>query len=81
MVHNFEPSQAADITRDDTVLEETEPVDALVNIVIGILERSSVYLRAVANQVFMLLCGLVTESTVALIIEVRSRPRFLCRLS
>ncbi|EKM55908.1 uncharacterized protein PHACADRAFT_256841 [Phanerochaete carnosa HHB-10118-sp] len=45
-----------------------EPVDVLVDTVIGFLEKATAYMRAVANQVFSLLTGAVTESTIDLIL-------------
>ena len=47
------------------------PVDVLVDTVIGFLEQATAYMRAVANQVFALLAGSVTESTLELILAVR----------
>jgi DNA polymerase phi len=44
------------------------PIDILVDVLIGFLEHSSAYMRAVANQVFSLLTALVTESTMDLIL-------------
>lgn len=51
--------------------EALEPVDVLVDNVIGFLEEATAYMRAVANQVFTLLAGSVKESTVDLILTVR----------
>lgn len=48
----------------------SEPVDILVDSIIGFLEQSTAYLRVVANQVFALLSGAVQESTVDLILSV-----------
>lgn len=54
-------------------LEEAhEPVDILVDTIIGFLEKSTAYLRTVANQVFALLSESVKPSTVDLIITVNS---------
>ena len=39
--------------------ELPEPVDVLVDTVIGFLEKGTAYLRAAANQVFALLSGSV----------------------
>jgi DNA polymerase phi len=47
------------------------PVDIFVDIVIGFLEKSTSYLRAVGNQVFSLLSSVIQESTVDLILTVR----------
>ncbi len=48
-----------------------EPVDVLVDTVIGFLEQATAYMRAVANQVFSLLSDSVRESTIDLILVVR----------
>ncbi|KAI0792872.1 DNA polymerase phi-domain-containing protein [Abortiporus biennis] len=48
--------------------EAPEPVDVLVDNVIGFLEEATAYMRTVANQVFSLLSGSVKESTVDLIV-------------
>lgn len=56
---------------DNSVEEDThEPVDILVDTIIGFLERSTAYLRTVANQVFALLSDSVKHSTVDLILTV-----------
>lgn len=47
-----------------------EPVDILVDNVIGFLEEATAYMRSIANQVFSLLSGAVRESTIDLIIAV-----------
>lgn len=48
-----------------------EPVDVLVDTIIGFLEKSTAYMRTVGNQVFALLSSSVQESTIDLIISVR----------
>ncbi|KAF9477373.1 hypothetical protein BDN70DRAFT_914180 [Pholiota conissans] len=45
-----------------------EPVDVLVDAIIGFLEKSTAYMRTVGNQVFSLLSGSVKESTIDLIV-------------
>ncbi|CAL1703687.1 unnamed protein product [Somion occarium] len=50
-----------------------EPIDLLVDTVIGSLEEATAYMRAVANQVFTLLSGSVKESTIDLIVAQLSR--------
>ena len=47
-----------------------EPVDILVDTIIGFLEKSTAYLRTVGNQVFSLLCGSVKHTTIDLILAV-----------
>ena len=54
----------------DATQDEPEPVDVLVDAVIGFLEEATAYMRAVANQVFTLLAGSVQESTIDLILAV-----------
>lgn len=58
--------------RNDTdASDETdEPVDMLVDTIIGFLEKSTAYLKTTANKVFALLSGSVKESTVDLILTV-----------
>ncbi|PSS32180.1 hypothetical protein PHLCEN_2v2053 [Hermanssonia centrifuga] len=48
--------------------EGPEPIDVLVDTVIGFLEQATAYMRAVANQVFSLLSSAVCESTIDLIL-------------
>lgn len=55
---------------------ESEPVDVLVDVVIGFLDQATAYMRAVANQVFTLLSGSVQESTIDLILAVSSASRW-----
>lgn len=50
---------------------DDEPVDALVDTLIGYLEKSTAYLRAIANQVFSQVTELVNKSTIDLILTVR----------
>lgn len=57
-------------TEDNSDLE-SEPVDILVDAIIGCLEHSTAYLRAVANQAFALLSDAVTEGTIDLILTVK----------
>ncbi|KDR81783.1 hypothetical protein GALMADRAFT_221648 [Galerina marginata CBS 339.88] len=45
-----------------------EPVDVLVDTVIGFLEKSTAYMRTVGNQVFSLLSGSVKDTTIDLIV-------------
>ncbi|EIW84995.1 hypothetical protein CONPUDRAFT_47531 [Coniophora puteana RWD-64-598 SS2] len=48
---------------------QPEPIDVLVDTLIGFLEKSTAYFRSVSNQVFASLCGAVQESTIDLILE------------
>ncbi|KZV71817.1 hypothetical protein PENSPDRAFT_751491 [Peniophora sp. CONT] len=47
---------------------EPEPIDVLVDIIIGFLEKSTAFTRAVGNQSFSLLSGAVKGSTVDLVL-------------
>jgi len=60
----------------DTEEDEVTPIAAIVDTIIGYLEKSTVYLRAVANQVFNLVTGLVDGTTVELILAVSVCFRF-----
>lgn len=55
---------------DDTDSEPAEPVDILVDSIIGFLEQSTAYLRAAANHAFSLLSSAVQETTIDLILTV-----------
>jgi DNA polymerase phi len=50
---------------------ESEPIDLLVDTIIGFLEKGTSYTRSVGNQSFALLSGLAKQSTVELIVTVR----------
>ncbi|KAF9566303.1 hypothetical protein CPC08DRAFT_114924 [Agrocybe pediades] len=52
----------------DVSEEEDEPVDVIVDTIIGFLEKSTAYMRTVGNQVFSLLSGSLKESTIDLIV-------------
>ncbi len=51
-----------------------EPIDVLVDNVIGFLEKGTAYMRSIANQVFSLLSGVARESTIDLIVAVSFSP-------
>lgn len=53
-----------------------EPVDILVDTIIGFLEKSTAYIRTVGNQVFSLLSGSVKNTTIDLILTV-SQSHFI----
>jgi DNA polymerase phi len=46
------------------------PIDMLVDVLIGFLEKSTSYLRAVANKTFLCIASAATETTIDLIIAV-----------
>ena len=57
--------------------EDTKPIDLLVDDLIGYLEKSSAFMRVVANRVFAAVCGEVKGSTVHLLLTVSTRGRSL----
>jgi DNA polymerase phi len=59
------------ISHASPALEDTEqPIDVLVDTIIGFLEKSTAYMRTVSNQVFAMLSGETRESTIDLILTV-----------
>ncbi|KAJ6455722.1 DNA polymerase phi-domain-containing protein [Mycena sanguinolenta] len=54
---------------EDSADTPLEPVDIIVDAIIGFLEKSTAFLRAVGNQVFSLISGSVQASTVDLILS------------
>jgi len=50
--------------------EDAKPIDLLVDDLIGYLEKSSAFMRVVANRVFEAVCGEVEGSTVHLLLTV-----------
>jgi DNA polymerase phi len=52
--------------------ESPTPIDMLVDVLIGFLEKSTSYLRAVANKTFSYIASAATESTIDLIVVVRN---------
>ena len=48
-----------------------EPIDVLVDVIIGFLEKGTAYMRAAGNQSFSSLSGSVKDSTINLILSVR----------
>jgi len=63
---------AIDMEDEEEEPEDLDPMDLLVDVLIGFLERASSQLRALASQVFGMLSGEVTESTVDLLLAVSS---------
>jgi DNA polymerase phi len=76
----FPPSQKKDKkkkARKPTSAEEPDvdpdapkPIDIFTDTVIGLLERSTTFMRVVATQTFAMLSDTATESTVDLILVV-----------
>ncbi|KAI9446728.1 DNA polymerase phi-domain-containing protein [Lactarius indigo] len=46
-----------------------EPIDVLVDVIVGFLEKGTAYMRATGNQSFSLLSGAVKDSTINLILS------------
>jgi hypothetical protein len=57
-----------------------EPIDVLVDAIIGCLEKGTAFMRAVGNRSFSLLSGVIKDSTTNLILSVsvsgKSSPVF-----
>jgi len=56
--------------KDESEEQADEPVDVIVDTIIGFLEKSTAYMRTVGNQVFSLLSSSLKESTIDLIVTV-----------
>jgi DNA polymerase phi len=56
---------------EDSADAPLEAVDIMVDTIIGFLEKSTAYMRAVGNQVFSLISSSVQASTIDLILTVR----------
>ncbi|KAI5124484.1 hypothetical protein M0805_003011 [Coniferiporia weirii] len=54
--------------KDDADDGDRTPIDLIVDIIIGLLEQSTSFTRAVANQSFAMLSSLITDSTIDLIL-------------
>lgn len=54
----------------DEDLEEPEPIDLLVDIIISFLEKGTAYMRTIANQVFSLLTKAVKDTTIEALLAV-----------
>jgi DNA polymerase phi len=68
--------KAKKATEDPAELEDAafEPIDVLVDTIIGYLEKSTAYMRSVSNQVFALISGSVKGTTIDLIVMVSLLP-------
>lgn len=58
-------------TEETEGTDAPEPIDVLVDTILGFLEKGTAYMRSVANHVFSILSGSVRESTIDLIVAVR----------
>ena len=68
-------------TKESSEDTTDEPVDILVDTIIGFLEKSTAYLRTVGNQVFSLLSGSVKNTTIDLILAVSQSHFYTFRYS
>jgi DNA polymerase phi len=50
--------------------DSPKPIDMLVDVLIGFLEKSTSYLRAMANKTFLCIASAATETTIDLIVAV-----------
>ena len=57
-------------TEDGTPEEERPPIDFVIDIIIGLLERSNSFSRVLASQCFVKLTPAITSSTIDLILAV-----------
>ncbi|KAJ3812332.1 DNA polymerase phi-domain-containing protein [Lentinula aff. lateritia] len=62
------PSASAPADEEDSDDDGPEPIDAIVDTIIGFMEKSTVYMRTIGNQVFSLISGQVKSSTIDLIL-------------
>ncbi|KAF9500999.1 hypothetical protein BDN71DRAFT_1381267 [Pleurotus eryngii] len=62
------PEKKKKLKKDKVETTDPEPIDILVDVIIGFMERSTNYLRTVGSQVFGLLSESVTSTTVDLIL-------------
>ncbi|KAJ6546537.1 DNA polymerase phi-domain-containing protein [Mycena vulgaris] len=70
----FFPSKKSKSNKAPKAVEESEdaplePVDVMVDSIIGFLEKSTAYMRTVGNQVFSLISSSVQASTIELILS------------
>lgn len=69
LISPTEPGKKASKKEKKEVEEDfQEPINLLVDIIVGLLEHSSSFSRTMANQSFAMLTSLVTDSTVDLIL-------------
>ncbi|KAJ3880960.1 DNA polymerase phi-domain-containing protein [Lentinula edodes] len=62
------PSASAPVDEEDSDDDGLEPIDAIVDTIIGFMEKSTAYMRTIGNQVFSLISGQVKSSTIDLIL-------------
>ena len=56
--------------------DEPLPIDMLVDIIIGFLEKGTTFLRTVANQSFSLLSARLERRTIELVLTVGTIPSY-----
>ena len=57
---------------DDDMEEDPEPIDMLVDILLGFLGKPSVLLRHLTEQVFEVFCDQMTKTALDLLLSVRN---------
>ncbi|KAJ3923602.1 DNA polymerase phi-domain-containing protein [Lentinula edodes] len=62
------PSASAPVDEVDSDDDGPEPIDAIVDTIIGFMEKSTAYMRTIGNQVFSLISGQVKSSTIDLVL-------------
>ncbi|KAJ4495629.1 DNA polymerase phi-domain-containing protein [Lentinula lateritia] len=62
------PPASALVDEEDSDDDGPEPIDAIVDTIIGFMEKSTAYMRSIGNQVFSLISGQVKSSTIDLIL-------------
>ncbi|KAH7889259.1 DNA polymerase phi-domain-containing protein [Phlebopus sp. FC_14] len=55
--------------KNEQVADEADPIDVVVDVIIGFLEKGSAYMRSVANESFSRISSAVRESTMDLILN------------
>ncbi|KAH9048219.1 DNA polymerase phi-domain-containing protein [Lactarius hengduanensis] len=68
LFHSLDPSPVVSKPFQDDK-RAIEPIDVLVDVIIGFLEKGTAYTRAAGNQSFSLLSGAVKDSTINLILS------------
>lgn len=72
--HLFQPSteklNELESPRNDELQQPPEPIDVLVDTIIGCLEKGTAFMRAVGIRSFSLLSGVVKDTTIDLILSV-----------
>lgn len=70
-----EPDVLESLGEDEFRETQLEPIDVLVDIIIGCLEKGTAFMRVVGNRSFSMLSGVVKDSTVDLVLSVSVSAR------